>query len=723
MNIIKRLEEDLNLDGKRIEAAIKLIDEGNTIPFIARYRKEVTGNMNDDELRRLFERLTYLRSLEERMNTVISSIEEQGKMTDELKNQIDKVKTLSELEDIYRPYKPKKKTRGSIAKEKGLEPLAKFILEENTSINLYEKAKEFICPDKCVNSIDDAINYAKDIIAEIISDDPEIRKLIKEEINEKGRISSKEVKTDEKNTYEMYKDYSESVKSIPPHRILALNRGENEKCLKITIDYNEDKIIGCILNKYSHKKSYFEIYESIVNDSFKRLIKPSVENEIRNELFDRASEKSFEVFKKNLKSLLMYPPLKGKDILGFDPGFRTGCKYALIDKLGNPNMKVIGVSYITANSKEQIERSKAELVTLFKKHHIDYIALGNGTASRESEEVLSSIIKENNLNIKIYIVNESGASVYSASKLGEEEFKELPVEKRSAISLARRLMDPLSELVKIDPKSIGVGQYQHDLDQKKLGEVLSGVVEDCVNSVGVNLNTASVSLLKYVSGINKSIANSIYDYRLAHGEFKNRKELLNVPKLGEKAFTQCAGFLRIIDGNEPLDNTSVHPESYPIAKEIIKETKIDLLTDDEETLKFKLSLFNKDKFLNAHQVGMLTLNDIIGELLKPGRDIRDDVKIVELDNSVKKIEDLKVGMILTGTVRNIADFGAFIDINVHQDGLVHISEISSKYIKHPSEILSINDIVKVKVISVDVPKKRIGLSIKQAKKFLLIKCN
>ena len=715
MNIIKRLEEDLNLDGKRIEAAIKLIDEGNTIPFIARYRKEVTGNMNDDELRRLFERLTYLRSLEERMNTVISSIEEQGKMTDELKNQIDKVKTLSELEDIYRPYKPKKKTRGSIAKEKGLEPLAKFILEENTSINLYEKAKEFICPDKGVNSIDDAINYAKDIIAEIISDDPEIRKLIKEEINEKGRISSKEVKTDEKNTYEMYKDYSESVKSIPPHRILALNRGQNEKCLKITIDYNEDKIIGCILNKYSHKKSFFEIYESIVNDSFKRLIKPSVENEIRNELFDRASEKSFEVFKKNLKSLLMYPPLKGKDILGFDPGFRTGCKYALIDKLGNPNMKVIGVSYITANSKEQIERSKAELVTLFKKHHIDYIALGNGTASRESEEVLSSIIKENNLNIKIYIVNESGASVYSASKLGEEEFKELPVEKRSAISLARRLMDPLSELVKIDPKSIGVGQYQHDLDQKKLGEVLSGVVEDCVNSVGVNLNTASVSLLKYVSGINKSIANSIYDYRLAHGEFKNRKELLNVPKLGEKAFTQCAGFLRIIDGNEPLDNTSVHPESYPIAKEIIKETKIDLLTDDEETLKLKLSLFNKDKFLNSHQVGMLTLNDIIGELLKPGRDIRDDVKIVELDNSVKKIEDLKVGMILTGTVRNIADFGAFIDINVHQDGLVHISEISSKYIKHPSEILSINDIVKVKVISVDVPKKRIGLSIKQAK--------
>ena len=715
MDIIKRLHEELGIEQKRIEAAVQLIDEGNTIPFIARYRKEVTGNLNDDELRRLFDRLTYLRGLEERMNTVISSIEEQGKMTDELRVQIENVKTLSELEDLYRPYKPKKKTRGSIAKEKGLEPLAQFILNEDTSINLFEKAKEFINEEKGVKSVDDAIAFAKDIIAEIISDDPEIRKLIKDEINEKGQISSKEVKADEKNTYEMYKDYSESVKSIPAHRILALNRGENEKCLKVSVVYNEDKIIGCILNKYSHKKSFFEIYESIVNDAFKRLIKPSIENEIRNELFERASEKSFEVFKKNLKSLLMYPPLKGKDILGFDPGFRTGCKYALIDKLGNPNMKVIGVSYITANSKEQIENSKAELLNLFKKYHIDYIALGNGTASRESEEVLSSIIKENNLPIKIYIVNESGASVYSASKLGEEEFKELPVEKRSAISLARRLMDPLSELVKIDPKAIGVGQYQHDLDQKRLGEVLSGVVEDCVNTVGVNLNTASVSLLKYVSGINKAIANSIYDYRLAHGEFKNRQELLNVPKLGEKAFTQCAGFLRIIDGNEPLDKTSVHPESYEIAKEIIKETKIDLVEDDEETLKLKIALFNKDKFVRTHKVGLLTLEDILKELVKPGRDVRDEVKIVELDNSVKKIEDLKVGMILTGTVRNIADFGAFIDINVHQDGLVHISEISSKYIKHPSEILSINDIVKVKVISVDVAKKRIGLSIKQAK--------
>lgn len=715
MEIIKRLHDELNIEERKIEAAIKLIDDGNTIPFIARYRKEVTGNLTDEDLRKLVDRLTYLRSLEERMTTVISSIEEQGKMTDELKKAIENVSTLSELEDLYRPYKPKKKTRGSIAKEKGLEPLATYILEEKTETPYFEKAKEFLNEEKGVNSVEEAINYAKDIIAEVISDDPEIRKIIKEEISERGNLSSKEAKQDEKNTYEMYKDYSEPVKSIPPHRILAINRGENEKCLKVSLDYNEDKIIGITLNKYNHKKSYYDLYVEIINDAFKRLIKPSVENEIRNDLFEKASEKSFEVFKKNLKSLLMYPPLKGKDILGFDPGFRTGCKYALIDKLGNPNMKVIGVSYITANSKEQIERSKAELLKLLKSYHIDYIALGNGTASRESEEVLSSLIKENNLPIKIYIVNESGASVYSASKLGEEEFKELPVEKRSAISLARRLMDPLSELVKIDPKAIGVGQYQHDLDQKRLGEVLNGVVEDCVNTVGVNLNTASVSLLKYVSGINKTIANSIYEYRKDHGEFKNREELLNVPKLGPKAYTQCAGFLRILDGNEPLDNTGVHPESYEIAKEIIKETKIDIKEDDEETLKLKLSLFNKDKFIKSHKVGLLTLEDILKELLKPGRDVRDDVKIVDLDNSVKKIEDLKVGMMLNGTVRNIADFGAFIDINVHQDGLVHISEISNKYIKHPSEVLNINDVVKVKVISVDVSKKRIGLSIKQAK--------
>ena len=715
MDITLRLVEELGLEKRKIEAAVKLIDEGNTIPFIARYRKEVTGNLDDAELRKLFDRLTYLRNLNERIDTVLKSIEEQGKLTDELKTQIENVKTLAELEDLYRPYKPKKKTRGSIAKEKGLEPLAKYILAEDTSVNIYEEANKFINEEKKVLSVEDAINGAKDIVSEVISDDPLIRKFIKELIEKKGAVSSKEIKKDEKDTYKIYADYSESVSSIKPHRYLAINRGENEKCLKVTLVYDDEEIITYIRKRYNKKKEYFDIYSEIIADSLKRLIKPSVENEIRNDLFDKASEKSFEVFKKNLKSLLMYPPLKDKDILGFDPGFRTGCKYALIDKLGNPNKKVIGVSHITSNSKEEIEEAKRRLLQVLKSNHIDYIALGNGTASRESEAILSSLIKENNLPIKIYIVNESGASVYSASKLGEEEFPDLPVEKRSAISLARRLMDPLSELVKIDPKAIGVGQYQHDLDQKRLGEVLEGVVEDCVNNVGVNLNTASVSLLKYVSGINKTIAQNIYDYREKNGEFKNRQELKKVPKLGEKAFEQCAGFLRIVDGEEPLDNTGVHPESYKFAKEIIKETKIDLKNDDEETLKLKLSLFNEDKFVYKNELGALTLKDIISELEKPGRDIRDDVKIVELDNNVKSIEDLKVGMILTGTVRNIADFGAFVDINVHQDGLVHISEISNKFIRHPSEALAINDIVKVKVISVDPLSKRIGLSIKQAK--------
>ena len=715
MDIIKRLCDELNLEEKKVSAAVKLIDEGNTIPFIARYRKDVTGNLDDAELRNLFDRLNYLRNLDERINTVLKSIEEQGKLTDELKKQIENVKTLAELEDLYRPYKPKKKTRGSIAKEKGLEPLAKIILEEDVTKDLNEEAKKYINEEKKVLSVEDAIIGAKDIASEVISDDPLIRKFMKDLIEKKGSISSKEVKKDERDTYKIYADYQEPVSAIKPHRYLAINRGENEKCLKVALVYDDEEIITFIRKRYNKKAKFFDIYTEIINDSLKRLIKPSVENEIRSDLFDKASEQSFGVFKKNLKSLLMYPPLKNKDILGFDPGFRTGCKYALIDKLGNPNKKVIDVSYITANSKEQVEISKRKLLNVLKSHHIDYIALGNGTASRESEAVLSELIKENNLPMKVYIVNESGASVYSASKLGEEEFPELPVEKRSAISLARRLMDPLSELVKIDPKAIGVGQYQHDLDQKRLGEVLGGVVEDCVNTVGVNLNTASVSLLKYVSGINKTIAQNIYNYREEHGEFKNREELKKVPKLGEKAYEQCAGFLRIVDGDEPLDNTGVHPESYQFAKEILKEAKIDLKNDDEGTLKLKLSLFNKDKYLEKSGVGELTLDDIIKELEKPGRDIRDDVKIVELDNNVKSIEDLKVGMILTGTVRNIADFGAFVDINVHQDGLVHISEIANKYIRHPSEVLSINDIVKVKVISVDPISKRIGLSIKQAK--------
>lgn len=715
MDILNRLHEELGIETKRIDAAIKLIDEGNTIPFIARYRKEVTGNLTDVELRKLEERLNYLRGLDDRINTVLKSIEEQGKLTDELKEQIINVKTLSELEDLYRPYKPKKKTRGSIAKEKGLEPLAEFILNEDTSKDLYEYAATFINPEKKVETVDDAMKGAKDIVAEVISDDPNVRTFIKSYLDKSASLHSVEATPDEKNTYEMYKDYKEAIKSIPPHRILAMNRGEKEKCLKVSLDYDFDFVKEEVRRKYNIKPFYQALYAEVVTDSLKRLIMPSVENEIRGLLFDKASEKSLEVFKKNLVSLLMYPPLKGKDILGFDPGFRTGCKYALIDKLGNPNMKVIGVSYITSQKKEEVERAKISLLKVLKENHIDYIALGNGTASRESEEILRELITQNNLPIKIYIVNESGASVYSASPLGKEEFPDLPVEKRSAISLARRLMDPLSELVKIDPKAIGVGQYQHDLDQKKLEENLSNVIEDCVNTVGVNLNTASVSLLKYVSGVNKGIAKSIYDYRLKNGEFKTREDLKKVPKLGEKAFEQCAGFLRIVDGQEPLDNTSVHPESYDVAREILKACKANLKEDDEITLDIKLSKIDINDFKNKTNVGLITLSDIIKELKKPGRDIRDDVKIVELDNNVKSIEDLKVGMILNGTVRNIADFGVFVDINVHQDGLVHISEISNKFIKHPSEALAINDLVKVKVISVDVNKKRIGLSIKQVK--------
>lgn len=542
MDITLRLVEELGLEQRKIEAAIKLIDEGNTIPFIARYRKEATGNLDDAELRKLFDRLTYLRNLNERIETVLKSIEDQGKLTDELKNQIENVKTLAELEDLYRPYKPKKKTKGSIAKEKGLEPLAEIILKENTSLNLYEEAKKYINEEKKVLTVDDAINGAKDIVCEVISDDPLIRKFIKELIEKKGSISSKEIKKDEKDTYKIYADYTESVSSIKPHRYLAINRGENEKCLKVSVVYDEDEVITYIRKRYNKKKEFFDIYTEIIADSLKRLIKPSVENEIRNDLFDKASEQSFEVFKKNLKSLLMYPPLKNKDILGFDPGFRTGCKYALIDKLGNPNKKVIGVSHITSNSKEEVEEAKKRLLPILKNNHIDYIALGNGTASRESEAILSALIKENNLPIKIYIVNESGASVYSASKLGEEEFPDLPVEKRSAISLARRLMDPLSELVKIDPKAIGVGQYQHDLDQKRLGEVLEGVVEDCVNNVGVNLNTASVSLLKYVSGINKTIAQNIYDYREKMGNSKTEKNLRKFQSLEKKLLNNVLDF-------------------------------------------------------------------------------------------------------------------------------------------------------------------------------------
>lgn len=710
MNISEIISEELNLKLNSVDAAIKLIDEGNTIPFIARYRKEATNYLTDNDLRKLEERLIYLRKLDERIKTVLNSINEQGKLTPELEEAINNCRTLSEVEDLYRPYKPKKRTRASIAKEKGLEPLAKAILDGQEDI--LEFAKSFINEEKKVNSVEEAISGAKDIIAENLSDVADYRIYIKKVIYKNGKIISKEIKKDEKDTYKDYSDYQESIKTIKNHRILALNRGEKEKCLKVNLDYDFETIFNFIVKK---EKFLLNVNKDILfdtlDDSLKRLILPSVENEIRNELFEKAEDSAIEIFKKNLYQLLMYPPIKNINVLGFDPGFRTGCKYALVDIYGNP--KKIGQVFITSNSNNEVEKGIKEITELLKNNRVDYIALGNGTASRESETILRKIILDNKFNTKLFIVNESGASVYSASKLGEEEFPTLSVEKRSAISLARRLQDPLAELVKIDPKAIGVGQYQHDMDEGKLDFALNNVVEDCVNLVGVNVNTASISLLKYVSGINKSLAQNIYEHRVKNGPFKNREQLKEVKKMGDKAFEQCAGFLRIIDGNNKFDNTGIHPESYEIAKKILEFCKVSLENNDFSEINLALDNFNKNKFLTENKVGEATLDDIINELRKPGRDVREDVEIVELNNDVKDIKDLKVGMVLNGTVRNIMDFGIFVDINVHQDGLVHISELANKFVRHPSELYSINDIVKVKVIGVDIDKKRISLSIKQ----------
>ena len=710
MNISEIISEELSLKLNSVDAAIKLIDEGNTIPFIARYRKEATNYLTDNDLRKLEERLIYLRKLDERIKTVLNSINEQGKLTPELEEAINNCRTLSEVEDLYRPYKPKKRTRASIAKEKGLEPLAKAILEGQEDI--LEFAKSFINEEKEVNSVEEAISGAKDIIAENLSDVADYRIYIKKVIYKNGKIISKEIKKDEKDTYKDYSDYQECIKTIKNHRILALNRGEKEKCLKVNLDYDFETIFNFIVKK---EKFLLNVNKDILfdtlDDSLKRLILPSVENEIRNELFEKAEDSAIEIFKKNLYQLLMYPPIKNINVLGFDPGFRTGCKYALVDIYGNP--KKIGQVFITSNSNNEVEKGIKEVTELLKNNRVDYIALGNGTASRESETILRKIILDNKFNTKLFIVNESGASVYSASKLGEEEFPTLSVEKRSAISLARRLQDPLAELVKIDPKAIGVGQYQHDMDEGKLDFALNNVVEDCVNLVGVNVNTASISLLKYVSGINKSLAQNIYEHRVKNGPFKNREQLKEVKKMGDKAFEQCAGFLRIIDGNNKFDNTGIHPESYEIAKKILEFCKVSLENNDFSEINLALDNFNKNKFLAENKVGEATLDDIINEVRKPGRDVREDVEIVELNNDVKDIKDLKVGMVLNGTVRNIMDFGIFVDINVHQDGLVHISELANKFVRHPSELYSINDIVKVKVIGVDIDKKRISLSIKQ----------
>ena len=711
MDIVKTLSEELNIKESQVNAVIGLLDEGNTIPFIARYRKEVTGSLDDEVLRKFYTRLEYIKGFNERLDTIIKSITEQGFMTDEIMTSLNAAHTMTELEDIYRPFKPKKKTRASVAKEKGLAPFAKTLLELNKDVVVLEEAKKYINEEKKVLTVEDAIQGAEDIIAEQVSDDPKYRKQIRDFIMRTGKIKTVENEPDEKGTFDMYKDYEEAINRIAPHRILAINRGENMKCLKVSIVIDDEEILGRIKSKIVNKDTDSSKYVlEAIDDAYKRLIFPSLENEIRNELTEKAEETSMAVFKENLKQLLLVAPVEHRIVLGFDPGFRTGCKLAVVDEFGQ--VLDTGVCYPTEPRKDT-EGAKRIIKTLINKHNINMIALGNGTAGRESEAFLRELISELPHKIDYVIVNEAGASVYSASPLGTKEFPDYDVALRSAVSLARRLQDPLAELVKIDPKAIGVGQYQHDMNQKRLGEVLGGVVENVVNSVGVDLNTASPSLLEYVSGISSSLAQSIVSYREKNGPFKSREELLKVNKLGPKAYEQCAGFLRIRNGY-PLDNTAVHPESYHFAISLLKELKhsVDDLGSDD--LKNLLKNIDINEYAARLNVGAPTLSDIIEELIKPGRDPRKDVEVAELRNDVIDIKDLTVGMVLKGTVRNIMDFGVFVDIGVHQDGLVHISELSNNFVKHPLDVVHINEIVKVKVISVDVNKKRIGLSIKQA---------
>ena len=712
MNLIEtKIAEELNLKPFQVENAVKLIDEGNTIPFIARYRKEQTGELSDVELRELFDKLTYLRNLEKRKEEVIRLIDEQGKLDDELKNKIETAVTMTEVEDLYRPYKQKKRTRATIAKEKGLEPLAAILFEQKEKKDLKEIANDFINAEKGVETVDDAIAGAMDIVSEMISDVAEYRKDIRKIIYRDGIIVTKAAK-DEKSVYEMYYDYEEAVKRIPSHRILAINRGEKEEFLKVKIDGTDDKIIEYLEKRILIKDGSFkDTMELVIADSYKRLIKPSVENEVRNELSEVAEEKAIKVFGQNAKKLLLQAPLKNLTVMGFDPAYRTGCKIAVIDDTG----KLLDTTTVyPTEPQNDVEGAKKKLLELINKYNINMIAIGNGTASRESEMFVADMIKDVKHDIHYAIVSEAGASVYSASKLATEEYPDINVSLRGAISIARRLQDPLAELVKIDPKSIGVGQYQHDVNQNKLDESLTGVVEDAVNSVGVDLNTATPSLLKYVSGISKTVANNIVKYRDEKGKLKNRKELLKVSKLGPAAYTQCAGFLRITDGENPLDNTSVHPESYETAEKILEQIgfKVQDLKDKSAEIRANLNTVNAEKLATELNIGVPTIKDIIKELQKPGRDPRDEMPKPVLRSDVLKIEDLKEGMILTGTVRNVIDFGAFVDIGVKNDGLVHISEMSDKYIKNPMDVVSVGDIVKVRVIKIDLEKKKVGLSMK-----------
>ena len=715
MDINQRLTEELQVKRWQVDAAVKLIDEGNTIPFISRYRKEATGSLNDEQLRKLYERLVYLRNLEEKKEQVLSSIEEQGKLTEELKEQILAAETLVVVEDLYRPYRPKRRTRATIAKEKGLEPLAALITLQQTKVALEEEAQKYISEEKDVKTVDDAIAGAKDIIAESISDEADYRSWIRKQTMKKGKLVSTAKDAEAESVYEMYYEFEEALSKLAGHRILALNRGEKEKFLTVKIEAPEDDILRYLEKQVIHQDNPYTtpVLKAVVEDSYKRLIAPAIEREIRSELTETAEDGAIEVFGKNLHQLLMQPPITGQVVLGWDPAFRTGCKLAVVDATG----KVIGttVIYPTApTTPAKIKASKDLLKMIIPKYHVSLISLGNGTASRESEQFIVELLKEMpDQHVQYVIVNEAGASVYSASKLASEEFPKFDVGQRSAASIARRLQDPLAELVKIDPKSIGVGQYQHDMNQKKLGESLNGVVEDCVNKVGVDLNTASAPLLSYISGISSAIAKNIVAYREENGTFADRKQLLKVAKLGPKAFEQCAGFMRIQGGKNPLDATGVHPESYEAAAKLLEKQGFSL--DDIRNGNLTgLSLTIKDykKLAEELEIGEITLRDIVKELEKPARDPRDEMPKPILRTDVLEMKDLKEGMVLKGTVRNVIDFGVFVDIGVHQDGLVHISQITDKYIKHPLEAVSVGDIVDVKVMSVDLKKKRIQLTMR-----------
>ena len=718
MDILQIIADELNVKYKQVENAVNLIDEGNTIPFIARYRKEVTGGLSDEDLRILYERLNYLRNLENRKEEVKNSIEEQGKLTDEIVKALQNAKILAEVEDIYRPYKQKKRTRATVAKEKGLEPLSEALINQDNKVSIEEIAKKFVDPEKGVETVEDAIAGAKDIIAENISDNPTYRKEIKRYCYRDGVIATEVNEKDEKEdkaTYQMYFDFNEKVNRIPSHRILAINRAEKENAIKLKIQKPEENIIDFIERDVIKDKNsnYANILEDTVEDSFKRLIEPSVEREIRSDLTEKAEEKAIKVFGQNAKQLLMGAPLKGLTVMGFDPAYRTGCKIAVIDETG----KLLATTTVyPTEPQNKVEEAKKELKSLIKKYNINMIAIGNGTASRESEKFVADMISEIDQEVYYAIVSEAGASVYSASKLATEEYPDINVSLRGAISIARRLQDPLAELVKIDPKAIGVGQYQHDVNQKKLAESLAGVVEDAVNEVGVDVNTATPSLLSYVSGINKTIANNIVKYRDENGKIMERKELLKVPKLGKVAFEQCAGFIRIFDGKNPLEITAVHPESYEKAEQLLENIgyKKEDLKDSEKLkdIKLKLSGVNIKDMSQKLEIGEMTLKDIIDELSKPGRDPRDEMPKPILRSDVLKFEDLKEGMVLNGTVRNVIDFGAFVDIGVKHDGLVHISELSENYVKNPSDVVSIGDIVKVKVIKIDNDRQKVSLSMK-----------